>query len=77
MNIIVENIKQAILRGDKVIGDRIALPTPQRTGTFTQQNSYALLKAREIFETHFKNKLRQDKTPEEKFEQMMNNFETP
>lgn len=55
MNIRIEDIKNAILRGEEFFNG-IKLPTPQRTGTFTQQSSYALLKAREIFEQHFKNK---------------------
>jgi len=31
----------------------LTLPSPQRAGTMMQQNTYAFLKAQEIYEKHF------------------------
>ena len=57
----IERIADAILRGDKYYQIRISsystfynlhgikLPKGQRCGTYYQQRSYALIKAREIF----------------------------
>ena len=50
----IENITKAILRGDKFYKS-IQLPSPQRAGTISQQVFYAKMKARELFESHFKN----------------------
>jgi len=47
----VIEIKRAILRGDEEY-QGITLPKPQRTGTMTQQDTYAYLKAQEIYETN-------------------------
>ena len=46
---LVNNIASFIMRGEKfhyLVKDE--LPAPQRSGTYTQQQTYALLKAREI-----------------------------
>ena len=46
---LVNNIASFIMRGEKfhyLVKDE--LPSPQRSGTYTQQQTYALLKAREI-----------------------------
>jgi hypothetical protein len=46
---LVNNIASFIMRGEKfhyLVKDE--LPSPQRSGTYTQQRTYALLKAREI-----------------------------
>lgn len=57
MNTNVDIIMQAILNGDSTISlefgsfqGEIPLPTPQRTGTHTQQSAYARMKARELAE---------------------------
>jgi len=60
----IENIKKAILRGDKFFNG-IKLPKGQ-TGTYKQQSSYALLKAQEIFTQHFQNKNSQEETSDDK-----------
>tara|TARA_R100001163_G_scaffold59928_1_gene48898 strand:- start:88 stop:270 length:183 start_codon:yes stop_codon:yes gene_type:complete len=49
---LVSNIASFIMRGEQfhyLVKDE--LPAPQRSGTYTQQQTYALLKAREIVET--------------------------
>lgn len=48
----MHGIKRAILNGEPSIhyqGREIKLPTPQRAGTHTQQDSYANIKANEIY----------------------------
>lgn len=45
----ITEIQNAILRGDKEYKG-IKLPSPQRAGTFTQNSTYAFLKAQEILE---------------------------
>lgn len=57
MNTNVDIIMQAILRGDSQIRFEarqfeaiLPLPTPQRSGTHTQQSTYARMKAREMAE---------------------------
>ena len=46
-----EYIAKRIMDGNPITcikGKFIQLPTPQRAGTYTQQRTYAMLKAREI-----------------------------
>ena len=48
----IERIANGILRGDTIYGSKdmvISLPRGQRCGTHYQQKSYALIKARELF----------------------------
>ena len=48
----IERIANGILRGDTIYGSKdmvISLPKGQRCGTHYQQKSYALIKARELF----------------------------
>ena len=48
---LVNKIKNAILNGEKVliVGDAwLTLPERQGGGTYTQQHTYAMLKAKEI-----------------------------
>lgn len=54
MNITVNKIQQAILRGDTFYNG-VKLSSPQRTGTYFQQETYAYLKASEIYKKHFQN----------------------
>jgi len=49
MNVIVEMITRAIIRGDKTFRG-ITLPSPQGAGTYTQKNSYARYKAKRIYD---------------------------
>jgi len=52
MNMIIEEIQKAILRQEKQYKG-IPSPTPQTHGTYTQQSSYAKLKAMQIHDTFF------------------------
>jgi hypothetical protein len=48
---IVNKIRDAILNGERIIiisGTGYTLPERQRSGTYSQQNTYAMLKAKEI-----------------------------
>lgn len=48
----IEDIEKAILSGSKEVlfkGRVVALPTPQKSGTMTQNRSYVYLKAKEIY----------------------------
>ena len=48
----IERIANGILRGDTIYGSKdmvINLPRGQRCGTYYQQRSYAMIKARELF----------------------------
>ncbi|QDP57456.1 MAG: hypothetical protein Unbinned2299contig1000_57 [Prokaryotic dsDNA virus sp.] len=48
----IERIANGILRGDTIYGSKdmvIKLPRGQRCGTYYQQRSYAMIKARELF----------------------------
>ena len=48
----IERIANGILRGDTIYSSKdmvISLPKGQRCGTHYQQRSYALIKARELF----------------------------
>lgn len=49
----IHAIKVAILREEKQYKG-IDLPSPQKTGTGYQRNTYAIQKAREIVNEHFK-----------------------
>lgn len=55
---LVSEIADAILRGDKEIkmgeNDIIKIPSPQRSGTNAQQQTYANMKALEVFEKYQK-----------------------
>ena len=47
----IQLFTSAILKGVKqvsVLGHPVDLPTPQRSGTFSQQKSYAVTKAKEL-----------------------------
>jgi len=46
-------IKVAILKEQKEF-EGVKLPSPQKTGTSVQRNSYAKMQAQEIFDKHFK-----------------------
>lgn len=70
----ITKIKQAILRGEQFFKG-VKLPIIQ-SRTFYQKRTYALLKAQEIFEKHFKNSICQLKTDKERFQQILINFET-
>lgn len=72
--ITIKCIQRAIIKGDKFF-NQVALPTSQRAGTITQRNSYALIKATKIFELHFKNKLPKSLDKEQRFQQMIINFQ--
>jgi hypothetical protein len=48
---IVNKIRDAILNGERIViisGTGYVLPERQRSGTYSQQNTYAMLKAKEI-----------------------------
>ena len=48
---LVNKIKNAILNGERIIiikGNSYMLPEGQNNGTYTQQHTYAMLKAQEI-----------------------------
>ena len=48
---IVNKIRDAILNGERIIiisGTGYTLPERQRSGTYSQQNTYAMLKAKEL-----------------------------
>jgi len=77
MNITIEDIRKAILRGDKAIGSGIELPSPQTIGTFMQRNTYALLKAREIHEQHFQGNNSSNHSSENDIDRIINNYDTP
>ncbi|MFV0571709.1 MAG: hypothetical protein ACK5M1_04650 [Xanthomarina gelatinilytica] len=53
----IQAIKAFILRGNKHYNG-IPLPSPQRSGTYFQQASYAQKVAEELYETHFINEKR-------------------
>lgn len=55
----IHAIKVAILREEKEF-QGVILPSPQRTGTGLQQNTYAKMEAEKIYDKHFKNKLSVD-----------------
>ncbi len=50
----VTDVKQAILRGEQTFNG-IVLPSPQRSGTFTQQSTYAYKAAQEFVEKNKNN----------------------
>ena len=50
----IQCIKTAILRGEKFY-KKVALPSPQRRGTYFQQISYAQITAQDIYEQYFNN----------------------
>jgi hypothetical protein len=50
----INDIKKAIL-ASKPSFKGIPLPTPQRTGTLYQQDSYAYAEAQKLYETNFNN----------------------
>jgi hypothetical protein len=75
MNITVNKIQKAILSGNEFFHG-IKLPKKQ-TGTCAQQSSYALLKAREIFESYLKTVAVQKNANHDNFQQIINNFLIP
>lgn len=48
----IQHIKTAILRGDTFY-KKVALPSPQKCGTYFQQVSYAQIAAQDIYEAWF------------------------
>lgn len=50
----IHAIKVAILREEKSYNG-VTLPSPQKSGTGFQQNTFAIQKATEIYENNFKN----------------------
>lgn len=51
---IISEIKKAILREDEFFKGVIKLPKPQKTGTYTQRNTYLNLATQKVFNEYKK-----------------------